>query len=402
MSVPTNPSISHRTLLDGVTVLDVSQVMAGPYCAMLLCDMGARVIKVEPPGGDSTRRMAGAKGRESAAFNAVNRGKLGVVLDLQTSPGANAFRRLAATADVLIENYRPGVMTRLGLDYGALATSNPRLIYASISGYGQTGPSAAKGGFDLIAQGASGIMSVTGEPGRAPVKAGIPITDVGAGLFALSAILAALYWRQSSGQGQHIDTSLLEAGIALSVWETTELFSGSTPGPLGSAHRMSAPYQAFRGRDGYVTVGAANDRTFARLAEALGRPEWALDPRFASDAGRVAARGELVAVIEAETSKYERAELLARLDQAGVPCGPINDYAQALAEPQVAAREMVVQVEHPTLGTLSTLGTPIKMSGTPIDPRRRAPLLGEHTELVLQTVGCSGPEIAEIRAQCSR
>jgi crotonobetainyl-CoA:carnitine CoA-transferase CaiB-like acyl-CoA transferase len=361
--------------------------MAGPYCAMLLCDMGARVIKIEPPAGDSTRRMAGSTGTESAAFNAVNRGKLGVVLDLQTAGGRDALRRLSARADVLIENYRPGVMARLGLDYEALAAANPRLVYASISGYGQTGPSAAKGGFDLVAQGLSGLMSVTGEPGGPPIKVGVPLTDLGAGLFTLSAILAALHWRQMSGRGQHVDTSLLEAGIALSVWEATEFFSGRTPLPLGSAHRMSAPYQAFRCRDGYITIGAANDRTFVKLATLLGHPEWTTDPRFACDTDRVAHRTELAAAIEAETRAETRAEWLQRLDAAGIPCGPINTYAEVFADPQVLAREMAVSVDHPTLGVLQTLGTPIKMSATPLDPSRRAPLLGEHTEQILREFG---------------
>ena len=364
--------------------------MAGPYCAMLLCDMGARVIKIEPPAGDSTRRMAGATGTDSAAFNAVNRGKLGVVLDLHTTHGRDALRTLARHADILVENYRPGVMTRLGLGYENLAGHNPRLIYASISGYGQTGPSSSKGGFDLVAQGASGIMSITGEPGRPPVKAGVPLTDLGAALFALSAILAALHWRASSGRGQHIDTSLLEAGIALSVWEATEYFAGHSPRRLGSAHRMSAPYQAFRCRDGYITIGAANDRTFEKLAAVLGHPEWTSDPRFAGDASRVAHREELAALIESETSARTVADWLQRLEVAGIPCGPINDYADVFADPQVAAREMTVQVSHPALGDLTTLGTPIKLSATPLNPRRRAPLLGEHTAQVLREFGITG------------
>jgi len=224
VSVPIGPSVAQTTLLDGMCVLDATQVMAGPYCTMVLCDMGARVIKVEPPGGDSSRVMAGSIGTESAAFNAVNRGKLGIVLDLHQPAARDVFRGLARTADVLVENYRPGVMARLGLDYATLAQENPRLVYASISGYGQTGPSASKGGFDLVAQGASGIMSVTGEPGRPPVKAGLPLTDLGAGLFALAAILAAVHWRSSSGRGQYIDTSLFEAGIALSVTRTPYVY----------------------------------------------------------------------------------------------------------------------------------------------------------------------------------
>jgi crotonobetainyl-CoA:carnitine CoA-transferase CaiB-like acyl-CoA transferase len=391
--------MSQTTLLDGMVVLDVTQVMAGPYCAMLLCDMGARVIKVEPPGGDSTRAMAGSRGSDSAAFNAVNRGKRGIVLDLQQPAGRDALRRLARSADVLIENYRPGVMARLGLDYATIAGDNPRIVYASISGYGQTGPAAAKGGFDLVAQGASGIMSVTGEPSRPPVKVGLPLTDLGAALFALSAILAAIHWRSSSGRGQHIDTSLLEAGIALSVWEATEFFAGQgIPGPLGSAHRMSAPYQAIRCADGYITIGAANDRTFARLAATLGHAEWTTDSRFASDAQRVKHRVELARLIEEATASANTTVWLERFEQDGIPCGPIHDYAQVFADPQVIAREMAVDVDHPGLGRLRTLGTPIKMSATPLNPRRRAPLLGEHTDEVLRAVGFSEGELAELRS----
>lgn len=379
-------------------MLDVTQVMAGPYCAMLLCDMGARVIKVEPPGGDSTRAMAGARGGDSAAFNAVNRGKLGVVLDLRRSEGRHAFRRLARTADVLVENYRPGAMARLGLDYPTLAAENPRLVYASISGYGQTGPAASKGGFDLVAQGVTGIMSVTGEADRPPVKAGLPLTDLGAGLFALSAILAALVWRTSSGRGQHIDTSLLDAGVALSVWEATEYFAGQDPQRLGSAHRMSAPYQAFRCADGDITIGAANDRMFSKLAVVLGRQEWVNDPRFASDDRRVQHRVALAALIEAVTVKSTCADWLRRLDEAGIPCGPINTYAEVFADPQVIARELAVEVDHPTLGRLRSLGTPIKMSATPLDPHRRAPLLGEHTEEVLRAAGFTDEDVQALRS----
>src|SRR5918995_621066 len=226
-----------RGALEGIRVLDVTQVMAGPFCAMQLCDMGADVIKVEPPGGDSTRRMAGASGTDSAAFNAVNRGKRGIVLNLKSRAGQHAFRRLLATADIVIENFRPGVMKEFRLDYDALAPAHPALIYASISGYGQTGPGRLRGGFDLIAQGVSGLMSVTGEPGGPPAKVGVPLTDLGAALFALAAILAALHYRHRTGRGQHIDTSLVEAGVALSVWEAAQYFAGGdVPGPLGSAH----------------------------------------------------------------------------------------------------------------------------------------------------------------------
>lgn len=372
--------------------------MAGPYCAMLLADMGARVIKVEPPAGDSTRAMAGARGNDSAAFNAVNRGKLGIVLDLTKEKGRAVFTRMARGADILVENYRPGVMGRLGLDYAALSAENPRLIYASISGHGQTGPWASKGGFDLIAQGLSGIMSVTGAPDGPPVKAGVPITDLGAGLFALIGILGALHHRAQSGRGQHIDTSLVDAGLALSVWEVTDYFtSGQVPGPLGSAHRMTAPYQAFRCADGHITVGAANNRNFAKLAELLGHAEWTTDSRFSTDHVRVQHRTELAALIDAITATAPRAEWLERLDAAGIPCGAILNYEDALTTPQALAREMTVDVDHPTLGRLRTLGTPIKMSATPLNPRGRGPMLGEHTDAVLAEMGYSGDEIEQLR-----
>src|SRR5437667_6338455 len=274
--------------LDGLRVLDVTQVMAGPYCAMMLADLGAAVVKVEPPAGDSTRFMPGASGTDSPSFNAVNRGKRSVILNLKTAGGRDALKRLARSADILVENYRPGVLAALGLDFASLQLLNSRLIYASISGYGQTGPDAHKGGFDLVAQGVSGIMSITGEPGRRPVKAGIPLTDLGAGLFAVAGILAALQHRHRTGAGQHVDTSLVEAGVALSVWEATEFFAGlGVPEAKGSAHRMNAPYQAIRFADGYITIGAANDRLFRRLSSVLGHPDWGQMPAFADNASRV-------------------------------------------------------------------------------------------------------------------
>jgi crotonobetainyl-CoA:carnitine CoA-transferase CaiB-like acyl-CoA transferase len=385
-------------LLEGIVVLDTTQVMAGPYCAMLLADMGARVIKVEPPDGDSTRVMAGARGSDSAAFNAVNRGKQGVVLDLTQDKGREVFTRLARSADILVENYRPGVMTKLGLDYARLSVENPRLIYASISGHGQTGPWARKGGFDLIAQGLSGIMSVTGTPDGPPVKAGLPLTDLGAGLFALVGILAALHHRAHSGRGQHIDTSLVDAGLAMSVWEVTDyVTTGKVPGPIGSAHRLTAPYQAFRCADGHITVGAANDRNFQKLATVLGHPEWATDARFTTNTLRVGNLPELAALIEGVTATAPRADWLERLDAAGIPCGPILNYEEALTTPQAIAREMTTEVDHPILGRLRTMGTPIKMSETPLDPHRRAPMLGEHTDAVLAQAGYSDDEIEQLR-----
>ena len=372
--------------LAGLRVIDLTQVMAGPFCTMLLADLGADVIKIEPPTGDSTRTMPGAVGTDSPSFNAVNRGKRSVVLDLKTPAGVEAVKGLVRTADVFVENYRPGALEKLGLGYAALSAINPRLIYASISGYGQTGPDRNKGGFDLVAQGVSGIMSVTGEPGGAPVKSGIPLTDLGAGMFATIGILAALEHRHKTGQGQQVDTSLLDAGVGLSVWESTQYFSGrGIPERLGSAHRMSAPYQAFRCADGYITVGGANDRSFHRLCEVLGHPEWKQMPEFLTDGMRIRNRADLASRIEAITATQPRAHWLQLFDANSIPCGPINDYAQVFQDPQVIARELVVDVTHPTLGAIKALGSPIKLSATPPDVRRRAPLLGEHTEEVLRS-----------------
>jgi crotonobetainyl-CoA:carnitine CoA-transferase CaiB-like acyl-CoA transferase len=388
-----------QSALSGLRVLDVTQVMAGPFCAMLLSDLGADVIKVEPPSGDSTRQMPGAVAGDSPSFNAVNRGKRSVVLNLKASGGRDAFVRLARSTDIVIENYRPGVMAALGLDYPTLSALNPRVIYASISGYGQTGPSRDKGGFDLIAQGIAGIMSVTGQAGGAPVKAGVPLTDLGAGLFATVGILAALEARHRTGTGQHVDTSLVDAGVALSVWEATEYFSGiGVPQALGSAHRMNAPYQAIRCADGFITLGAANERLFRRLCDVLGHTEWTTMPEFADNASRVRNREALAARIESMTAEQPRRHWLALLEANDIPCGPINDYAQVFADPQVHAREMVVEIDHPTLGRLRSLGSPLKMSGTPPDVRRRAPLLGEHTDAVLREAGFSNEEIAAMRA----
>src|SRR6478609_9342110 len=366
----TDPLMTQATLLDGIVVLDATQVMAGPYCAMLLADMGARVIKVEPPEGDSTRSMAGAHGDDSAAFNAVNRGKQGIVLDLAQDKGRSVFKRLARGADIVVENYRPGVMARLGLDYETLRADQPRLIYASISGHGQTGPWARKGGFDLIAQGLSGLMSVTGTPTSGPVKVGVPITDLGAALFSALGILAALHHRNATGAGQHIDTSLVDSGLALSAWEVAVYSTtGEVPAPLGTAHRLTAPYQAFRCADGYITIGAANDRNFQKVARVLGHHEWLLDARFAGNSGRIAHREQLAALIEEETTRQSVAHWIGELEKAGVPCGPILDYKDALTTPQAIAREMTVDVDHPVLGSMRTLGTPIKMSATPLNPK---------------------------------
>jgi formyl-CoA transferase len=394
------PSHGGHGALHGLRVIDVTQVMAGPFCSMVLADLGADVIKVEPPAGDSTRTMPGAVGTDSPSFNAVNRGKRSIVLNLKRPEGVEALTRLTRSADILVENFRSGVMAALGLDYTRLAAANPRLIYASISGYGQTGPLRNKGGFDLVAQGVSGIMSVTGEPGGAPVKAGVPLTDLGAALFAVVGILAAIESRHETGRGQHVDTSLLDAGVGLSVWEATQYFSGrGIPERLGSAHRMSAPYQAFHCADGFITIGGANDRSFRRLCEVLGHSEWADAPEFKTDGDRIRNREELAGRIESITRTRPRNYWLARFDERGIPCGPINNYAEVFRDPQVLARELVVDVEHPALGRIKTLGSPIKLSATPPEVRRRAPLLGEHTREVLTEAGFNDEEIRTLIKQ---
>ena len=383
--------------LEGIRVVDVTQVMAGPFCTMMLADFGADVIKIEPPAGDMTRRMPGGVAGDTPAYNAVNRGKRSVVLDLKTRAGRDVVAMLAESADIFAENSRPGVMEAFGLDYPALSARNPRLIYASISGYGQTGPDRNKGGLDLIAQGVSGIMSVTGESGGRPVKSGIPLTDLGAALFAVTGILAAVAHRHRTGLGQHVETSLVEAGVALSVWEATEYFSGAgVPGPLGSAHRMVAPYQAIQCADGYVTIGASNDRLFARLCEALGHPEWAGMSEFADNPSRVRHRAALASRIESVTRERPKRFWLEAFEARDIPCGPINSYEDVFADTHIVDREMVVDVEHPTLGAMRALGSPIKMSGTPPSVRRRAPRLGEHTEEVLLEAGLSRTAVADL------
>jgi formyl-CoA transferase len=289
-----------------------------------------------------------------------------------------------ATADVLLENYRPGVAARLGADYETLRAINPRLIYASISGFGQTGPYAQRPGFDLIAQGVSGIMSVTGEPDGDPVKCGVPVSDLSAGLFCAVGILSALEARHRTGEGQWVDTSLWEGAFALSIWETAELWStGRTPGKLGSAHRLTAPYQALRTRDGYLTVGGNNQKLWERLCEVLGLPALPADPRFAGNDDRMANRGALVAELEGALAARDTSDWVEALLAAGVPAGPIHDYAEAVADPHTHAREMVVEMEHPEAGTVYGLGIPVKLSATPGTIRRAAPLLGQHTAEIL-------------------
>jgi crotonobetainyl-CoA:carnitine CoA-transferase CaiB-like acyl-CoA transferase len=389
--------------LERLTVIDLSQVMAGPSCCQLLGDLGARVVKVEPVGtGDHTRQSMGHRmpGGESSAFLAVNRNKEGIAIDLKQDAGRDAFYQLVRGADVLVENFRPGVTSRLAVDYERLSELNPRLIYASISGFGQTGPYADRPGYDLIAQAMSGIMSVTGEPGGAPVKAGVPVADLAAGLYCAAGILAAYIAREQTGRGQYIDTSLYEAGLALSVWETAELWAtGRVPQPLGSAHRMSAPYQALRTRDGHITVGANNPRLWQRLCQVLGRDDLLADPRFTTNAGRMEHRDVLAAELESVLTGRDSAEWEAVLLAAGVPCGPIRDYEQVCRDPHTLAREMMVTMQHPVEGEIRGLGLPLKLSGTPGEIRRPAPMLGEHTDSLLAGLGYSAAQIAALREQ---
>ena len=385
--------------LSDVRVLELTHVMAGPFCGQVLADMGADVIKVEPPGGDSTRRSLGFRmgGEDTAAFLAVNRNKRSLTLDLKQAEHVAAFHRLAESADVVLENNRPGVTARLGVDYETLREVNPRLVYASISGFGQTGPYSQRPGYDLIAQGLSGVMSVTGEPDGNPVKAGIPIGDLSAGLFCAVAILSALHARERTGRGQYIDTSLFEGALALSIWETAELWAtGRVPDKLGSAHRLTAPYQALRTADGHITVGGNTQALFQRLCDVLGVPQLVEDTRFATNDDRMANVSELVAELESALAARTTDEWIAALVEGGVPCGPIHDYAEVFADEHTRAREMEVTLEHPVEGTIRALGIPVKLSDTPGGVRRPAPLLGQHNEEILRDAGFAEEEIRSL------
>jgi len=373
--------------LAGIRVLDISQVMAGPFCCMLLGDMGADVIKIEPPDtGDSTRQSMGfrLKGEDSPGFLALNRNKRSITLDLKTEAGRETLYALVKTADVLVENARPGVAGRLGMDYPTLSAINPRLVYASISGFGQTGPWSQRPGFDLIAQAVSGILSSNGFEGMEPAKNSIPVADLGAGLFASYAILSAIIGRQISGMGQYIDASLFEAGLALSVWETTELWgTGKSPVPIGSANRMSAPYQAVKASDGWFVIGAANQGLWLKMLKVLGAEHLQLDERFATNAARVANRIVLIETLAPIFSAANREHWIGALLEAGVPAAPILDYGEAVTSEQAVARDMVQMVPHPVEGEFRALGFPVKLSATPQQVRMPPPLLNEHEDEIL-------------------
>ena len=387
--------------LSGLRVLDLSQVMAGPFCCMLLGDMGADVIKVEPPGvGDQTRKSMGfrMKGEDSPGFLALNRNKRSMTLDLKSEQGQRVLHRLVETADILVENSRPGVTRKLAADYETLSRINPRLIYASISGFGQTGPWSQRPGFDLIAQAMGGVISATGIPGAEPVKSGIPVGDLGAGMFACYGILSAVIGRQQTGRGQYIDTSLLDATLALSVWESTEYWAtGKSPGPLGTANRMSAPYQAFEASDGYFVVGAANQKLWLIFCDVIGRPELKDDARYANNVDRVQRRSELAEELRPAFRTRPAAEWVDKFLSAGVPAGPIYDYGVALDNEHVHHRRAVIDIDHPVEGSFRALGFPAKLSGTPASVRRPPPLLGQHNEEILAELGlldAAGPVTA--------
>ncbi len=391
------PAPRRQGPLVGMKVLDMAHVMAGPTCARMLADMGADVIKIEKAdGGDDTRRMLppDIKG-ESAAYMMMNRNKRGVILDLKKPAGREALKRLVKTADVLIENYRHDTLDKLGIGYADLKTINPGLIYCAISGFGRTGPFSDQGGYDLIAQGMSGLMSITGEgPGRPPVKVGSPACDITAGILGAMGVCAAYAHKLKTGEGQFVDTSLFEAGITLTYWQSAiALATGVAPGPMGSAHPLNAPYQAFETKDGWMNVGASNTKMYPQLCKILGCPELATDPRFAKGEDRMNRLEEFLGILSPYFKARTTAEWLPALEKAGIPCGPVFNVIEMHAHPQTLARDMVPAVEHPVAGTVRTIGLPVKFSASPGAITAPAPMFGQHTREVLAEHGFATEEI---------
>ena len=386
--------------LEGIRVLDLTQIMAGPFCTMLLADLGAEVIKIENPrGGDDSRRMVPPYyNGESAAFIAVNRNKYGIAIDIRTAPGKEVLWRLIATADVLVENFRPGTMTRLGFGYDQVHALYPTLVYCSISGFGHTGPERDRGGFDLVAQAMSGVLSVTGSP-EEPAKVGVPISDLNAGLFASHAILAALFARSRTGEGQFVETSLLEAALAYTIWESNEYWAtGIAPRRLGTAHRISAPYQVFATANGWIAIGAANQRNWERFVQALSRPDLLQNPLFATNSDRMTNLSTLVDTLTQVLKTRATEEWLQLLEKAEVPAGPVLTLDQVYQHPQVRARNMDIEIEHPLGGRIHAIGFPVKYSGTPGRICRPAPMLGQHTFQVLRSLGVNSEECSQLEA----
>jgi crotonobetainyl-CoA:carnitine CoA-transferase CaiB-like acyl-CoA transferase len=382
--------------LAGMRVLELAQIMAGPTAGMLLADMGADVIKVEKlPGGDDSRgyREPQING-VSAPFMMLNRNKRGMALNLKDPQGRDVLLRMVARADVLTENYRRGTLEKLGLGYDVLAQANPGLIYCAVSGYGRDGPYGDKGGFDLIAQGFAGLMSITGEPGGPPVKSGNSVADINAGILAALGIAAAYAHKLRTGEGQIVDTSLMEAALQQTYWHAAIYFAtGQSPQPSGSAHILTAPYQAFRTQDGWINIGGANQANWERIADVLGHPEWRNDPRFATNSDRMRNLDALVAAMDAVLATRTRAEWIEAFDAAGVPVGPVHSIGEALEHPQTRARGMVVELDHPQAGRTKALGSPLHFSATPARVTRPAPQLGEHTREVLREYDYTDAEI---------
>ena len=388
--------------LAGVKVLDICQVMAGPYACMLLADLGADVIKVEPPGGgDQTRGAMGfkMKGDDSLGFLNMNRNKRSLTLNLKSPAGKAVLLRLVEQADILIENYRPGAMRRLGLGYDVLKEINPRLIYTSISGFGQTGPWADRPGFDLMAQAMSGVMSVTGYPGGPPVKAGVPVADIGCALFAIYATLSAYIGAKTSGLGQHVDAALFDSAMAFSIWDICDYWgTGVEPQPLCTSNKMTAPYQAMACSDGYFVMGANNQKLWHKLCALIGRPELLADERFTTISLRLANRPALEQELERTFRQQPKDYWVCTLLDAGIPAGPILTYPEAFGSEHAKARGMRMEIDHPVEGKMPNIGFPVKLSGTPQQVRRHPPLLGEHNDEVLAELGIGAAERAELEA----